>query len=102
MSANTQVKPTNSSPGFEFELRPDGLQLLRTNRGWITDRELAERIGINQSNLSRVLSGKAKPGVKFVAGAVQAFGVDDPRAIGAAFVALFEIVPDTSQEQAVA
>ena len=74
---------------MRLELRPDGLEMLRENLAIKTDRDLAERIGINQSNLSRVLSGQAKPGVPFVAGSLRAFG-------SKAFDTLFEIVVDTA------
>jgi hypothetical protein len=67
--------------------------MLRDNLHIDTDRELSARIGINQSNLSRVLTGQAKPGVPFVAGALLAFG-------SKAFDTLFEIVLDEDQDAA--
>lgn len=87
MSANKQVKPK-----LRLELKPDGLAMLCENLGIATDRELAERIGINQSNLCRVRTGRARPGVPFVAGSLQAFG-------SKAFDTLFEIIDARTQIQ---
>lgn len=40
------------------------------------DRELADRMQLDAGNLSRVLTGRASPGPKFLAGLVVVFGVE--------------------------
>lgn len=67
-------------------LKLDGLAKVRKLAGIDTDVELARRAGIDAGNLSRVLSGKAAPGPKFVAGLMDTFGTEW-------FADLFEVVP---------
>lgn len=74
-------------------LRPEGLQKIRKLAKITTDKELAARIGINQSNLSRVLSGKAAPGPRFIAGVIEAFGPEW-------FSDVFIVIPDDTQDAA--
>lgn len=57
-------------------LKPDGLAKLRKLAKIDTDIELARRSGIDPGNLSRVLTGKAAVGPKFVAGLLDVFGVE--------------------------
>lgn len=57
-----------------IELRKDTLDGLRPLLGLTVDAELARAIGVNQSSLLRVLTGHSKPGIKFVAGLLQAAG----------------------------
>jgi hypothetical protein len=75
-------------------LRPDGLAWLKEQHGITSDKELALRVGIYQSNLSRVLKGNAEPGTNFIAGALNAFGG------WRNFDTLFEIVPDPTKTAA--
>ena len=56
-----------------LRLRMDQLGKLRKLAGLTTDAALAERMGIDAGNLSRVLSGKQAPGPKFIARIVAAF-----------------------------
>jgi transcriptional regulator with XRE-family HTH domain len=56
----------------------------------LTDKELAERIGIHPSNLHRVLTEKAAPGTKFIAGLLDVYGIEW-------FSDLFEILPDDEE-----
>lgn len=68
-------------------LKLDGLAKVRKLAGIDTDVELARRAGIDPGNLSRVLSGKAAPGPKFIAGLMDTFGTEW-------FTDLFEVLPD--------
>lgn len=73
-------------------LRPEGLQKVRKLAKITTDADLAKQIGINQSNLSRVLTGKAAPGPRFIAGIVDAFGAEW-------FSDIFMVIPDDGQDE---
>lgn len=68
-------------------LKLEGLAKVRKLAGIDTDVELARRAGIDPGNLSRVLSGKAAPGPKFIAGLMDTFGTEW-------FTDLFEVLPD--------
>jgi len=57
-----------------FTINLDGLGKLCDERGIASDSALAQLVDIHQSNVSRVLAGKAKPSSQFVAGVVAAFG----------------------------
>lgn len=70
-----------------IELRTDKLTHLRLLAGLESDAELARRMGIFQSSLSRVISGDSKPGIKFVAGLLEVLGGEHW------FEQLFYIVP---------
>lgn len=71
-------------------LRTDGLNKIRKLANITTDRELAERIGMDAATVSRVLTGKAAPGPRFIAGLIDAFGTEW-------FSDLFVVVPDDEQ-----
>lgn len=72
-----------------IELRTDKLTDLRRVAGLESDAELARRMGVNQSSLTRVLAGNSKPGVRFVAGMLDVFGGEHW------FERLFVIAQDT-------
>ena len=55
-----------------LKLRTEQLAKYRTLAGLTTDRALAERMGFDPGNLSRVLAGKQAPGPKFIAAIVSA------------------------------
>lgn len=57
-------------------LNARGVTKIRRLAGLSKDKDFADRIGIDQSTLSRVLTGKAAPGPRFIAGCVEAFGAD--------------------------
>jgi hypothetical protein len=57
-------------------LRIDELNAFRTAAGFVTDQQLAVAMRYNQGNLSRILAGKSKPGLRFVAGLLFVFGID--------------------------
>lgn len=69
-----------------LELRPEGLAKIRKLAHIDTDRQLAELIGMDAATVSRVLTGKAAPGPKFIAGLIGAFGPEW-------FTDLFAVVP---------
>lgn len=91
MNANEQVGEPDDvvrdRNRMTIVLRPEGLAWLRTQHGVTTDKQLALRVGLWQSNLSRVLNGTAEPGVNFIAGTLHTFGG------WRNFDTLFEIVP---------
>lgn len=51
----------------ELRLRAEALAKIRKWVGLSTDAALAERMGTDAGNLSRVLRGKQQPGPKFIA-----------------------------------
>ena len=53
-----------------------GLAKIRKLAGLHTNKELAERIDVDTSTVSRVLAGKTSPGPTFIAGCVAAFGAE--------------------------
>lgn len=59
-----------------IDLRPGGVDAAHQLAGTTFNRELAVLLEIDQSNLSRVIAGNAKPGIRFVAGIIAAFGID--------------------------
>lgn len=68
-------------------LKPEGLSKIRKLARIETDKQLAEMIGMDAATVSRVLTGKAAPGPKFIAGLIGAFGTEW-------FSDLFAVVPD--------
>ena len=76
-----------TTPVATLALDRDGLAKIRKLAKVNTDRELADLIGIDPGNLSRVLTGKSAPGPKFIAGIIEAFGREW-------FADLFIVVPD--------
>lgn len=68
-------------------LKPDGLNKIRKLARIETDKQLAEMIGMDAATVSRVLTGKAAPGPKFIAGLIGAFGTEW-------FSDLFAVIPD--------
>jgi transcriptional regulator with XRE-family HTH domain len=69
-----------------LELRPEGLAKIRKLARIETDKQLAELIGLHPAVVSRVLKKKAAPGPKFIAGVINAFGIEW-------FSDLFAVVP---------
>jgi len=56
-----------------LRLRAGQLKKLRTVSGITTDAALAARMGMDPATVSRVLSGRAAPGPKFMAALVSCF-----------------------------
>lgn len=57
-----------------LRLKTETLANYRRLAGLKTDASLAERMGIDAGNLSRVLKGTQQPGPKFIAALCEAFG----------------------------
>ena len=74
-------------------LKAEGLAMLRDAAGIKTDSDLADRIGLDRAQVSRVLTGKSGPGPKFIAGLLDTFGIKW-------FTHLFAVVSDEDQERA--
>ncbi|MDV6309945.1 helix-turn-helix domain-containing protein [Gordonia amicalis] len=70
-----------------LRVNSSGLAKIRRLTGTTLDREFAEKICVDPGTVSRVLTGKAAPGPKFIAGCVEAFGSD-------CFTDLFDVVPE--------
>ncbi|MCP2163110.1 helix-turn-helix domain-containing protein [Williamsia serinedens] len=70
-----------------LSLNTDGLAKIRRLTGTTKDYEFAQKIQVDPGTVSRVLSGKAGPGPRFIAGCVEAFGAD-------CFTDLFDVVSD--------
>lgn len=68
-------------------LRRDNLDKARADAGIVTDQQLAGAMHYDQGNLSRVLTGKSRPGLAFIAGLLAVFGVER-------FAELFYLVTD--------
>jgi transcriptional regulator with XRE-family HTH domain len=62
-------------------VNPEAIKLLRHKISpdvatIATNDELAQRIGVSESTVSRVVSGKAEPGKKFLEGVLKNLGPD--------------------------
>ena len=57
-----------------LQLKTETLANYRRLAGLKTDAALAQRMGIDAGNLSRVLKGTQQPGPKFIAAMCDAFG----------------------------
>jgi len=68
-------------------LRGDKLAVYRLRAGLETDAGLARRIGVDPTTVYRVLNGRTAMSARFIAGIIDAFGVE-------AFPDLFEVIPD--------
>lgn len=75
-----------------LRLNPEGVALIRGIAQIKSDREFADRIGVDPSTFYRVINGYSAPGVKFIVGAVTAFGPD-------CFKYLFEVSEAGELEQ---
>ena len=70
-----------------LRINPSGLAKIRRLTGTSLDREFAEKIHVDPGTVSRVLTGKAAPGPKFIAGCIEAFGSD-------CFTDVFDVVSE--------
>lgn len=61
---------------MRLALHNEGWEAARAALGLASDSELATRLGINHSQLHRVIKGKCLPGVRFIAGALTVFGIE--------------------------
>jgi transcriptional regulator with XRE-family HTH domain len=69
-----------------LRLKTEMVTKIRGWKGLTTDTALAEQMGIDAGNLSRVLRGKQQPGPKFIASLCQA--------LDAELADLFEVVDE--------
>lgn len=74
-------------------LRRDNLAKFRRIANLESNAEFAQRIGVNKSQLNRVLAGTSRIGTRFIAGCLEAFGIE-------CFADLFAIEPDDDSEAA--
>ncbi len=72
-----------------LRLKVEQLDKIRRWVGLTTDTALAEAMGIDAGNLSRVLRGKQQPGPKFIAALVTALKAD--------LEDLFEVIDDADE-----
>lgn len=68
-------------------LHRDTLAKYRRIAGLQSDAAFAKRIGVNRSQVGRVISGESRIGAKFIAGCLEVFGVEN-------FADLFSVEPD--------
>ncbi len=54
-------------PHVTVTIRADRVRALMADRHW-SEKELAVALGVNHSQVNRVLNGKRRPGAKFIAG----------------------------------
>jgi transcriptional regulator with XRE-family HTH domain len=73
MKTQAQEKTPAVAHGVEFGLAGN-IRQLRKARGW-SQSDLAERIGVHLTHVSRVETGKYIPSLDFVVRAAQAFGI---------------------------
>jgi len=66
------------------------MKKIRRLAGIDLDHQLATRINVDATTVSRVLTGKSAPGPRFIAGCIEAFGAD-------CFSDLFVVVPDDEE-----
>lgn len=71
----------------KITLRRDTLAKYRRIAKLESDTAFADRIGVNRSQVSRVLSNKSAVGTRFIAGCLDLFGAE-------CFADLFAIEPD--------
>lgn len=58
-----------------LNLRPDKLEELLRERGATSNVAAGELLGMNDSTISRIRSGAARPGDQFIANALSTFAV---------------------------
>ena len=71
-----------------IELRLGAFEKIAQFNGWTSNADIANAIGISEKQVSRVRSGKQRPGITFIAGLLTA--VEE-----AGFRRLFRLVPES-------
>lgn len=74
-------------------LRRDQLAKFRRIANLDSDTVFAERVGVNRSQVNRILSGHSNIGTRFIAGCLETFGIE-------CFADLFSVEPDDEGEAA--
>lgn len=82
-------KPPSGRVTLRF--RRDYYRRLARSRGWNTQLEQAEGLGLSQPTVGKILSGKQQPGLDAIAHILRAFPDHD-------FTDFFEIVPVAADE----
>jgi hypothetical protein len=77
--------PPSAPPAAVIRLRLDRFEALAAEHGLTTDKEWAERIGVDRSTFNRVRRGEIVPGERFIGGCLMAFP-------GAKFEDMFAVV----------
>lgn len=70
----TTLYPLPEALVATIHLNRQGFASVCEQAGLDTYKSLARRINVDLATVSRVMSGKANPGVRFIAGSVAAFG----------------------------
>ena len=76
---------SSTSPPAVIRLRADAFDAWAAGQGLGSEAAQAERIGVSQPQLNRVLNGSVAPGEKFIAAVLTASGRK--------FEEIFEVVP---------
>jgi transcriptional regulator with XRE-family HTH domain len=58
----------------DIAVNRDGFYQFQRRLGIETERDLAKRMGMDAATVSRALSGKARPGRRFIAASLRLFG----------------------------
>lgn len=74
-------------PEVAIRLRRTELDKMRRWKDLHTDSAFAEQLGMDPGQVSRILRGKSRPGLRFLEGCLRIWGID-------AFSNLFELVDD--------
>ena len=82
---SAQTNREKAIPVSDIIVRTDGFDRMGQRIGIKSNRDLAERMRMNVSTVTRVLSGEAKPGRRFIAHALRLYG-------DGWFNALFQVV----------
>ncbi|WAB10583.1 helix-turn-helix DNA binding domain protein [Gordonia phage Ecliptus] len=53
-----------------------GTAKIRRIAGLRTNKQFADTVGVDPATVSRILAGKTTPGARYIAGCIQAFGLD--------------------------
>ncbi|WP_433658085.1 helix-turn-helix domain-containing protein [Nocardia sp. CA-128927] len=91
MIATTELPRRGNAPVARLALKHEGLAKIRRLAKIEQDSRLAELMHIDPATISRVLRGKAAPGVRFIAGIVDVFGSEW-------FDEVFEVISETDDE----
>lgn len=67
-----QATHQHASPTGAVRIRRDVLRDRRNQAGMTSNRALAERMGVDQSTLQRVIGGQAEPSARFIASVLRA------------------------------
>jgi transcriptional regulator with XRE-family HTH domain len=78
-------------------IRLDALQTCRAEAGLTTLRELGDQVGVDESTVSRLITGDMKPGANTIGALMRTFA---PRGSGRDFWDLFEVVDPTAERLA--